>query len=226
MKFLKCFMLLCLLMLPLNTNAITIAVIDSGVNGGHPLLKGHVLPGINFTNNSADVSDTVGHGTAVAGIIAQTCYGLDYKILPLKVYNGDLDYEAYLKALQYASLHADIVNISLDYEEPEWDSKSIIESAKGTIFVAPSGNQGDGRLRYPFAYENVFGVASLNEFGQHSAFSNFNEFVDASVIGENLLSADLAGGYKHFSGTSFATAKASGIIAVAKTILKQFMFVR
>lgn len=57
---------------PLATGAgIRVAVIDSGVDATHPLLRGKVLPGRDLLHGDPDGrQDCVGHGTAVAGIIA------------------------------------------------------------------------------------------------------------------------------------------------------------
>src|SRR5690606_11143218 len=76
---------------------ITIAVIDSGVDAGHPDLSGKVLPGYNAIRGNGDPSDDNGHGTAVAGLIAANtdngagiagiCWGC--RILPVKVLNAN-----------------------------------------------------------------------------------------------------------------------------------------
>ena len=102
-----------------NNRAVTIAVIDSGIDFQHPLFKNHIyknlseIPnngidddkngfiddyqGFNFINHSSDATDDNGHGTHVSGIIAADC---DYQesvcgilkkvnILPLKFLNKE-----------------------------------------------------------------------------------------------------------------------------------------
>src|ERR1700755_1367279 len=47
-----------------------VAVIDSGVNAGHPDLAGRLVPGHDFVDNDDTPQDGNGHGTHVTGIIA------------------------------------------------------------------------------------------------------------------------------------------------------------
>ena len=49
--------------------AVRVAVIDSGVDGTHPELRGRIVAAKSFVKGSATV-DTQGHGTFVAGLIA------------------------------------------------------------------------------------------------------------------------------------------------------------
>ena len=74
-----------------------IAVLDTGVQSGHPDLAGRVVPGHDFVNNDTNAGDDNGHGTWVAGIIAAKAndgYGIagiswTDKILPVKIMNGE-----------------------------------------------------------------------------------------------------------------------------------------
>ena len=57
---------------------VVVAVIDSGVDLEHPLLRGALLPGKDFVDNDLDPAEegqdsdaAYGHGTAVAGIVRQ-----------------------------------------------------------------------------------------------------------------------------------------------------------
>src|SRR5581483_618823 len=53
-----------------GSGSIVIAVLDSGVDVTHPDLAGKLVPGRNVVDDSADVTDSFGHGTHVAGIAA------------------------------------------------------------------------------------------------------------------------------------------------------------
>src|SRR5262249_25137411 len=48
---------------------VIVAVVDSGVDPNHPEFKGRLVPGLNLMNEGGDTRDTVGHGTAIAGLI-------------------------------------------------------------------------------------------------------------------------------------------------------------
>jgi len=82
---------------------VVVAVLDTGVDAGHEDLAGRVLDGRNFISgvpDPADTSDTSGHGTAVAGIIAASANNglgiagaageFPVKILPVKVLQNNL----------------------------------------------------------------------------------------------------------------------------------------
>jgi hypothetical protein len=56
--------------LTLGSSTITVALVDSGVDRGHPEFAGRLLPGWDYVNNDSDPSDDYGHGTHVAGILA------------------------------------------------------------------------------------------------------------------------------------------------------------
>ena len=73
-----------------NGVGIRVAVLDTGVDAGHPLLAGRLLPGRDFVDgdaNPAEAGSTAdlgfGHGTHVAGIVATAAPGA--RIMPLRV---------------------------------------------------------------------------------------------------------------------------------------------
>ena len=53
-----------------GSSRVVVAVIDTGVDGQHPDLRGALVPGYDFVHSSANPMDDHGHGTAVAGVIA------------------------------------------------------------------------------------------------------------------------------------------------------------
>lgn len=62
----------------LTGKGVRIGVLDSGINRNHPALKGRVVANLAYINpntNNLTVDDVVGHGTAVAQIIAGTPFG-------------------------------------------------------------------------------------------------------------------------------------------------------
>src|SRR5439155_1067035 len=91
---------------------IVIAVLDSGIDAGHPDLSAAVLPGYDFVSDVPNTGDDFGHGTAVAGTIiasgnnavgvAGVAYGC--RILPVKVVNasGYAAYSTVAQGIKYA----------------------------------------------------------------------------------------------------------------------------
>ncbi|MCL2030210.1 MAG: stalk domain-containing protein, partial [Oscillospiraceae bacterium] len=63
---------------------ITVAVLDTGVDASHPFLAGRVTAGWNLIHGNNNPRDGEGHGTHVAGTIAETASG-NVSIMPVKV---------------------------------------------------------------------------------------------------------------------------------------------
>ena len=81
-----------------GSNAVTIAIIDSGVDLSHPELAPKLLPGYDFVNDDDVPQDDNGHGTHVAGIAAAGSNnglgmaGVSWgaRIMPVKVLNASI----------------------------------------------------------------------------------------------------------------------------------------
>ncbi|MCR6546230.1 S8 family peptidase [Dehalobacterium formicoaceticum] len=188
--------------------------------------------GWNFTDNSnkvQNVSKNEWHGTHIAGIIGSEkdneteIAGISpgAKIMPLKVF---ADGEAYtsdiIDAIEYASqMGAQIANCS-------WSSAFENNALKGVmresnlIFVAAAGNNGwdiDKQSVFPasFDLDNIITVASINDEGFLSAFSNYGQAsVDIAAPGENIISTIPGNDVGFKDGTSMAAAFVSGEIAL------------
>ena len=53
-------------------SGITVAILDTGVEGSHPDLVNNLVPGWNVVSNNSDTSPVMSHGTSVAGTVAAT----------------------------------------------------------------------------------------------------------------------------------------------------------
>ncbi|WP_326664144.1 type VII secretion-associated serine protease mycosin [Streptomyces sp. NBC_00385] len=151
---------------------ITVAVVDTGVDGSLPDLTGQVLPGKDMIGFGAGRGDRswARHGTAMAGIIAGRGHGSgdgegvigiapEAKILPVRVILEASD-PARAKArktrgtaladgIRWAADHgADVINLSLGddsesaHPEPGEDAAVQYALKKGAVVVASSGNGG------------------------------------------------------------------------------------
>ena len=196
---------------------VVVAVLDSGVDGDHPELKGRVLPGINFSTLEPALrnlpDDDVGHGTHIAGIIAAISgnnagiAGLSnrIKILPLKVYNQAdtsgrssnkkrvLIGDAVLKAVNYAiDQKVDVIHLSMGWARIA-NSQALTDAFQkamdnGIVVVAAAGNDYHQAQIYPCAFRGVICVTSVGIDGVLSSFSNFGGHVDLAAPGEEILS--------------------------------------
>lgn len=179
---------------------VTVAVVDTGVDFNAPDLAGAKrLPGYDFANNDADPTDDQGHGTHVAGTIAQSTNngtgvaGVAYnaKLLPVKVLgsNGQGSYDNIIKGIVYAvDQGAKVINMSLAGRTGSQALEEAVRYAysKGVVVVAAAGNSG-GAVEYPAAYDNyVIGVGSVRFDDTRPTYSNFGLQVDLMAPGGDL----------------------------------------
>jgi len=217
-------------------NNVKVAVIDSGCIE-HKDLKGNVLEGKNYFDNSADVTDNKGHGTHVSGIIASEMNGDGItgvapkaKIVPLKCFDpSETTYVDDILGAIYDAVDVygcDIINMSWGVAVDAPLLKEAIDYAagKGVLLIAAAGNSGSKTLYYPAAYENVIGVGSVSMNKTKSYFSQFNESVFITAPGEKVLSTYIDGDYRLMQGTSQATPMISGLAAVALSIKSNLTF--
>ncbi|WP_432835351.1 type VII secretion-associated serine protease mycosin [Dactylosporangium sp. CA-092794] len=236
---------------PRTTGAgITVAVIDSGVDGAHPQLQGQVLAGFDFLRNTAGADfDCTSHGTAVASLIAaKHVNGVGFeglapgvKILPVRVSdhadgtNGEaVSPDVFAQAIRYSADHAKIINISLSLDRDYPAVAQAVDyaiNAKGCLVIAAVGNHHTaptaapslGAARnpipsdppsYPAAYDEVLGVAAVNQDGGRIDESQVGNYVDLAAPGDTVLGATRVGGHQYWKGTSFAAPLVSAAAAL------------
>ncbi len=216
---------------------VIVAVLDTGVDRAHEDLAGvSILAGYDAVGRVSGVnSDSAGHGTAVIGLIAATAdngigiSGIAHgvSILPVKVssssttiYSSDL-----ISGIRFAAdAGAKVINMSVGGYSSSYAEQEAVDYAvsKGCILVSASGNGGKlsyaDQKSYPASYDGVISVASCNDSGERSDFSQYNDAVDVAAYGENLTVLGMNEGesvYLTDSGTSFSCAFVSGIAALA-----------
>jgi subtilisin family serine protease len=195
---------------------VRVAVIDSGVDAGHPELADKIAKAETFVGGSARVDDQ-GHGTFVAGLIAaqvDNAAGIagmapSAELLVAKVVDSDnlIDVEAEARAIRWAVQNgARVINLSIggfrDPRDPSQDAYSPLEAAavgwahgRGAVVVAAVGNSLDvppvpwPYASYPAALPHVIGVSALARNGSVPAFSNRDKiFNDIAAPGEGIIS--------------------------------------
>jgi type VII secretion-associated serine protease mycosin len=232
---------------PLATGAgIRVAVIDSGVDATHPQLRDHVLRGRDELHHDATGrQDCVGHGTAVAGIIAaQPEPGVGMRglapgvqILPIRVSEQEkIDGKAqgdggspatFAQAITWAADpdggDAQVINLSLVMIVDDAAVRTAVAGAiaRGVVVVAAAGNDAtEGNARpYPASYPGVIGVGAIGPDGQRASFSQHGDYVDIMAAGTQLTVAARRAGQTTQQGTSFA---APFVAATVALILQRF----
>jgi subtilisin family serine protease len=196
--------------------SVRVAVVDSGIDGGHPEFAGRIALSKSFVGGSA-LTDEQGHGTFVAGEIAASIdngvgiAGIAFpaRLLIAKVVDtdGTIALDAESAAIHWAVDHgARVINLSLgglrDPGEPSEDTYSAVEAAavsyavsKGVVVVAAVGNSDQAPstpwnyASYPSALPHVIGVAALAQDGSVPLFSDRDPvFVDLAAPGQGVLS--------------------------------------
>lgn len=218
----------------LDGHGVRLAVIDSGINRSHEdLAAASIADGVNIINGGTDVSDKLGHGTFIAGIIAAVrdnsigVAGITDKveIVPIKCFSDSKETSAsYIISGIYSAVDdydCDVINLSLGIEKNMELLREAINYAvgSGVIVVSAAGNSGGSEFVYPAAYDNVICVGSVDNEGITSAFSNHNETVFAVAPGEGIISLGTGNNvYSKGSGTSYSVPHVSAMAAVAKCV--------
>ena len=206
----------------ISDSKIKVAVLDSGIFP-HYDLKGKIIKAHN-TVNDQPLDDEYGHGTAVAGIITAndnddgiTGVSQNIELYNVKVLdkNGKGEIENLISGIEWCiTERVDIINISFGVQIDDKQLKKKIDEAinQGIIIVAAAGNTYGFGVDYPAKYENVLSINSVNTKLKRASSAAKGK-IDFSAPGDRILTTSNNGKYEYFSGTSFATAFATGIIA-------------
>ena len=210
---------------------------DKATNGIDDDGDGYVdnVNGWNFVANNNNVNDEHGHGTHIAGIIGAEggngigISGVSPKVsmMILKYYDAKGTDVSNLintvKAIDFAVNHdCNIINYSGGGLSPAPEEKAAIERAnkKGILFVAAAGNErsnSDDHKYYPADYglPNILSVTAINRFMKVLPSSNYGEHtVQIAAPGNDIISTLPGGQYGYMTGTSQATAFATGVAAL------------
>lgn len=228
-----------------------VAVIDTGVayqdrgpfKKVEDLASTEFVDGYDFVNDRKEANDDHGHGTHVAGTIAQsTNNGLGVaglapkaKIMPLKVLSarGSGSAADIADAIRFAADEgANVINMSLGGGLRSLIMQNAVAYArkKGVIVVCAAGNNARGKVEFPAAYKGAFAVSSVGPTGKLAFYSSYGKHLamsapggdkqlggDAGAILQNTITPDKLGvtnQYLAFQGTSMATPHVAGAAAL------------
>jgi membrane-anchored mycosin MYCP len=217
---------------------VTVAVVDSGVDA-NPQFGNRVIPGPDLVAGTKPHvpagADCLGHGTAVASIIAAAPMpGISFtgvapaaRILSVKISGTDsfptsVTPQGIMDAVQFG---ADVINLSLATPDDVPALRHAVEYAlsRNVVVVAAAGNdlpqQGTGPY-YPAAYPGVLAVGAAGPGGVLAPFSDQRTPVAVTAPGVNITTAypgTFPDAYNPAqSGTSFAAAFVSGVAALVR----------
>jgi len=212
---------------------VVVAVLDTGVDRGHPDLNGALVDGWDAVNEDADASDDHGHGTLVAGVIAaRSNNGIggagacsQCSVMPVKVIGpkGSGTAADIAEGIVWAADHgAGVINLSFVMSGPDSGVAAALEHArsKGVLIVAAAGNRGTADVTFPAGEPGVVGVTGTNELDSRYEWASYGSWVTLAAPGCSP-STQAGGGYADFCGTSSAAAFASGIAALARSAARE-----
>jgi serine protease len=187
---------------------VVVAVIDTGVAYEQDVSRGltavrdlgqtRLVSGYDFVSDDDTPLDEHGHGTHVAGTIAQStnnAYGVagvapQSSIMPIRVLDGSGrgNTADIAESIRWAADNgANIINMSLGGPLPSRIMNDAVQYAvaRGVTVIAAAGNSSSRLPSYPAAYHGVVSVAST-QFDRTTAFySNYGNTIDIAAPGGN-----------------------------------------
>ncbi|MBD0283030.1 MAG: S8 family serine peptidase [Thermoleophilaceae bacterium] len=183
----------------------TVAVLDTGVDVNHPELVGRIGRTFDTASGGADVTDVVGHGTFVTGLISaiegngiggKGVAGATQVMAVRGSTDGSFTIADLLRGMDFAvSRGADVLNLSLAGETFSLSQARALDGAfiNGVLSVAASGNKGDhgNPLAFPAAALGGerggrgigLSVAATRPDGAAAPFSSHNAYVSLAAPG-------------------------------------------
>jgi len=223
---------------------IKVGVFDTGIVENHPHIR-NIVERSNWTHQQS-LSDGLGHGSFVAGVIGSTdagCPGFapDMQLFTFKVFTDDqVSYTSwFLDAFNYAlssGLH--IINLSIggpDFLDAPFVDKVLEITSNGIIMISAIGNDGPhwGTLNNPADQNDVIGVGGIDEGNNIAGFSSRGMSTwelptgsgrvkpDVMAYGREVLGSRINGGCRTLSGTSVSSPVVAGAVALLASTLPE-----
>lgn len=202
---------------------IKIAIIDTGISG---ISSNRIAKGKNYVVDGATTADTIGHGTAIAGLVLDIAP--QATIIPL-VYYSKTEENKIIKAdnAKLAEIIKEavdvfrcrVINISSGTTQNSEELYEAINYAEknGAVVVSSVGNSNNEKtenIYYPAAYDTVIGVGAIRKDNKVASFSQKNKSVSIIAPGDELTVLKPNGKYTLAYGTSYATAYVSSAVAL------------
>ncbi len=214
-------------------SGVRVAILDTGVDTGHPALAGCVQTanqvkqvGRQIVCRPTDEGDVVGHGTACAGIIHQLAP--EAELHSVRVMGGDASgtLEQLMYGLKWAidnDMH--VINLSLGSVQKRLvlQLHELVDQAyyKGLILVAAANNY--GRTSYPACFASLIAVDNQSFKDALQFHYRLGNRVELIANGIYVKAPSPGGKYRWFTGTSFACPQITGLVARLRSRLPELM---
>jgi type VII secretion-associated serine protease mycosin len=203
---------------------VTIAVLDTGIDTTHQDLRGATSPGYDTLRQApSGNSDSSGHGTGIATLIAGRGHGSGDGLLGVaprsKVMavtpSGDTVYAA--EGIRWAVAHgAKVINMSFGLPPSDAIRRAVDEAvAADVVLVAASGNEHQA-VAVPAALPGVLAVGAVDQNNRVAGFSNYGKELDLVAYGTRIPAARPGNEYTVVKGTSDSAALVSGVAALIR----------
>jgi len=204
---------------------VRVAVVDSGVDASHEALAGSVKGGIDIDVSTSGMpvtmpcsfADTVGHGTACAGIIKDLAPEVELYSVKVVHIGQTGSGGAFLTGLKWAiDNDMQVVNLSLGTTDKQCFAPlhELVDQAysKGIILVAAANNV--PVPSYPSIYSSLVSVGNLPIRDKFHFTYTPGQRIEFGARGTGVRAPWLGNTYKHVTGTSFATPHISGFVSL------------
>lgn len=225
---------------------VVVAVVDTGIDIHHPDLRGKVLSGADVVSPGAGWVDDLGHGTAVAGVVASRGWRIpglagvapSCRLLPIKC---NLHGTTHVRAEHIAAgiraavtRGAHVINLSVgvvdgeQYLTPEAVADladAVREALAAGIPVVCAAGPG-GRVPTPWpgswtkdpSFAGLIAVGGTDRRRQASLANPKGDFITILAPADDVVTTRKGGDFTTFGGTSAASPHVAGIAALVRSI--------
>ena len=212
---------------------VKVAIIDTGADMKHSMLRRSIVGGWDFVANDADptdardfidndrdgrVDEAWGHGTHVAGLVHLVAPEAQLLIVRVLDAEGRGDVVNVAAGVRWAMENgAKVINLSLGLTTRSDALQNVLEDAEnaGVLVIAPSGNWGTSSIvDFPGKSTHTACIAATDAAGNGASFSSYGSDVELSAPGVAVRSTYPGGGYRLWSGTSMSAPLVAGAAAL------------
>lgn len=200
-------------------------IVDTGININHVEFEGRASNGYNAVGGA--FTDSVGHGTHVAGTIGSKTYGVAKKasLIAVKVFAGEQgSTSTILDGYQWAvndirakgRTNKAAINLSLGGSFSSAFNRAVTAAFNnGVVTVVAAGNENtDASGSSPASAPEAITVGAIERGNARAEYSNFGSILDVFAPGTNILSTWIGSttATNTISGTSMATPHVVGLV--------------